>query len=342
MNNKKSITIRYIAKLCNVSPSTVSMVLNQNPKISAKTREKVLRVINKLDYYPNYYAKMLSKGKTNVIALVLPSLKRIFLDYYFAQSVSGIYETAREKKYDILLIVADEEFVNTGRYISLFKEKRIDGMIYVGSTLNDEYLAEFQELKYPFILLNSYLKNVKLPGVHADAVNGVYNAIEYLIKERNRRKIAFLSGPWNVTSTIDKFKGYKKALAKNKIKFRKALVIDGDFSIVSGEKAVNILKEKKLLTEIDGIFCCNDLMAKGVIEQLKREKIKIPEDIAVIGYDNHPVCETTTPRITTIEAPIYEISKKACELLIKNTGKESPFPYFNIKFPVKLIKRESA
>jgi len=338
---KQQISIKDIAKICNVSTATVSLVLNDSPKITQKTKEKVLKVIKEYEYYPNIIAKRLSKRITSTIAVIVPQISHIFNDYYFAESLSGIYDTALKYDYEILLQVANKEFVENKKYLRLFKEGRIDGALFVGSTLNDEYLKDFQNFSYPFLLVNSYLKNSKVPYIKGDAVEGGYIATKYLIS-KGRKKLAFIAGSWDVSTTIDKFEGYKKALQEFNINFDNNLIFTGNFTQISGSIIADEIKNKNLLNKIDAIFSSNDLMAMGLIEKFKSFGVKVPDDIAIVGFDNNPLSEICSPKITTVFLPVYEIASQCCEYIIKNKIENKEFQPIFKTLPVKLIIRESA
>lgn len=341
MMQKKEVNIRDIARACNVSPATVSLVINNHPRISAKTRNLVLKKIKEMDYYPNIIAQRLSKRTSKTLAVVVPEIKHLFNDYYFAESLSGTYDTALKYGYEILLKVGNEDFVLNKIYIRLFKEARIDGMVYIGSTFDDTYLKEFEKLNYPFVLVNSYLKRSKVSYVKGDAVKGGYLATKHLI-DRGHKNIGFLSGSWNVSTTVDKFKGYKKALKEAGITFKEEFVFTGDFTQLSGFHAVEEMMEKGVLKKITAIFCNNDLMAVGAVDKLNSLGIKVPDNIAIVGFDNNPISELYTPKITTIFIPVYEIASTSCEYIINNVLSRKKFVPIRKTLPVKLIVRESS
>jgi DNA-binding LacI/PurR family transcriptional regulator len=317
---KVAITIKDIAKLAGVSPSTVSCVLNNNPKIGEKTRNNILQIIKDTGFIPNIYARGLVNSKTNMIAVVMPDVKCVLGDRYFGEGVSGIYETALKHNYKIILERASYEFTSTKRHLSLFKEHSIDGMLYIGSTINDTYLVDFVGREYPFILVNSFLENIDINYVTAENENVGYKAVECFYNA-GHRKIAFIYGSMNVPNTLKHYIGYKKFLTEKKIKISAEYILPGDFSQQGGYKAtLDLLECSKKPT---AIFCGNDLMAIGCMKALKEKKILIPDDVAVIGCDNIKFGEFVTPKLTTFSQDIYEIASLACEKLINIIEKKS-------------------
>jgi len=338
--NKNKVSIRDIAASCDVSPATVSLVINNHPKISDVTRNKVLQKIKEMDYYPNVIAQRLSRRITKTVAVVIPKIDHIFYDFYFAQTVSGVYDAALKFDYEILLQVASEDFVLSKKYIRLFKEGRIDGMLCIGSTFDDTYLKEFENSTYPFILVNSYFKRSNVSYIKGDAVRGGYLATKHLV-ELGHKDILFLSGSWNVSTTVDKFNGYKKALKEAGIEFKEEYVITGDFTKLGGEKAVEVIKERGLLKKVSSIFCNNDLMASGFTDAIKDLGMTVPDDISVVGFDNSPISDLHSPKITTVDMNVYDIAFESCNYIINSLINKSQYKPIKKVFSSKLIIKES-
>jgi len=331
------ITIKDIAKLANVSTATVSFVLNNSSKVSEETRKRVLEIIKETGYTPNIFARGLVSSKTNTIAVIVPFISHVFGDRYFGEGISGIYDTAKKYNYKIMLEQASYEFAATKKYLELFKEHSIDGMLYLGSTINDTYLIDFAGRDYPFILVNSYLPNIDISAVYADNITTGYKAMEYFYNSGHRR-IAFIYGSMNVTGTIDQYVGIKKFFEEKNLTLSGHYVVSGDFTEEGGYKGTLTLLENENLPT--AIFCGNDLMAIGCIKALKENKIRVPQDIAVMGCDNIKIAEYTEPKLSTFKMDIYEIASLACEKLIQQIENKTN-ELIKIILPMEMIIRES-
>lgn len=329
------VTIKDIAKRCRVSPATVSLVLSGNKKIPDSTASKILRVIERTGYIPNISARNLVKKSTESVAVILPRLPHIFSNPFFGEALSGIYDYFSNRNYKIIIEVASPEFVKSKRYISLFREKSIDGMLYVGSTLADNYLECFDGEQYPFILVGSNFDNLNLSYVTGNNIEGGVLAANYLIN-MGHRKIGYITGHFNVISARDRFQGFKTALKKNKISFDESLVANADFDEDTGYFAAKTLLKKN----VTAIFCGNDLMALGALEAAEEAGMKVPEDLCVIGMDNIRFSPYGKSRLTTVDYNVYEMGRVASEKLfsmIENKNTQQ----VKVVLPVSLIIRET-
>ncbi|MCX7716660.1 MAG: substrate-binding domain-containing protein [Endomicrobia bacterium] len=336
------VTIREIARKCGVSTATVSLVLSNNPRISDKTKKKVLKVVRELNYYPNLAAKTLSTNKTHTLCVVVPQISQIFLNPFFAEALSGIYDYASKNGYRIILEVATYEFCFYKKYLSLFKERVIDGMLYVGSTLRDTYLVDLIKENLPIILVGSYFpesKRLPLSYVIGDNVQGGYLATKHLL-ELGHRRIGFITGHFGIISAYDRYIGYKKALQEAGIKIDKLLIAKADFDEETGYKAM-----KKLLNnnkDITAVFAGNDMMALGTIRAIKEYGLKVPQDISVVGMDNCKTLRLEQVGLTTVDYNVYKIGEVACKKLIEMISSEkSEVSQIKEVLPVKLIVRET-
>lgn len=334
------VTITDIAKKCGVSVATVSLVLSDHPRISKQTKQKVLRVIKQLKYYPNIAARMLSTNKTNTICIVVPQISHIFLDPFFSEVLNGIYDVAVKNDFRLLLEVATYEFCFYKRYLRLFKERMIDGMLYIGSTLNDKYLIDLEKEKLPVVLAGSYFpegKGPQLSYVIGDNKKGGYLATKHLIKLGHKR-IALITGNFRIISAYDRYLGYKQALQEAGIKFDRDLVVKADFDEQTGYRAM-----KKLLmlkNKPTAVFAGNDMMAVGAIKAITDSGLKVPDDIAVVGMDNVKFLLSTGTRLTTVDYNMYKIGVVSCEKLIQMLKKQT-VEYTGTVLPVKLIIRDT-
>jgi len=266
--NGTFVTIKDIANYVGVSTATVSMVLSGSPKISDETSQKVLEAIKIFNYRPSIAARSLVLNRTGVISLVVPQIENVFMQPFFSIALNGVYDACVENGFRLQIEVASFQFMKRKRYLRLFRERAIDGMIYIGSTASDTYLKELEKEEFPFIFAGSYLKKSSLPFVIGDNIKGGRIATAHLIK-LGRKRIAHIIGNFSVPSAVDRFEGYKSELEKHGLNFDPHLVSIGNFSHEGGYEAMKkILKFKP-----DAVFVGNDIMAEGALEAIKEARI---------------------------------------------------------------------
>lgn len=341
-----SITLKDIAKICGVSTATVSLVISDHPRIPESTKKRVLKIIKKLGYYPHSAARALSTNRTKTICVVLPQIPHIFSDPFFGEVLSGIYDYSSKNDYRLVLEVATYEFCFYKKYLQMFKERVIDGMIYVGSTLDDRYLIDLKNENLPFILVGSYFPDVDINYVIGDNFQGGYIATKYLIQLGHRR-IGYITGHFKIISAYDRFLGYKKALLDHGLQYDENLVLNADFDEITGYKAMikllNDRDKQSLRDKISAVFAGNDLMAIGAIRAIQERGLRIPQDISVIGMDNLPLSGFKEISLTTVEYNIRLMGEITCKKvieLIENSSKHTK-PQIKEILPVKLIIRNT-
>jgi DNA-binding LacI/PurR family transcriptional regulator len=307
------VTIETVAAEAGVSKTTVSFVLNGNESISEATRLRILEVIERLGYQPNTNARNLSARINQTLCVVLPELGHVFEDQYFARTLSGIYDEIEARGYRLLLKKASYEFASAKEYLHLFQRKEIGGMLYLGSTLEDTYLADFLETDFPFVLVNSVLPGLDLPNVIADYRHAGLLATRHLI-ELGHRRIAHVQGSWSTFSARERQAGYEEALGEAGIPFDKSLIVEGHFDREEAARGVERLMG--LARPPTAIFASNDVMAVGALEVLRRMKIRMPASVSVIGGDRTDASTMMTPPLTSVEQPVYEIARESVRLLI--------------------------
>lgn len=336
MENKKNLTIRDIARFANVSRSTVSLALNNSPKVNHKTKKKIMKIVNEVGYQPNYIARSLVSKKSEAIVVIVPEISHLFTDLFFAETLSGILDGLREKRYDLILHAADQEFIERKEYFKLFRQKRVDGGIFVGNLNTDYYIKEVVEAHYPVCLVNNSILGIS--RVVADNVNGAYQAIEHL-HQLGHRRIGFIKGLDEVTAGVDRYLGFKWARDKFSLDRDDKLVVFGNFSEESGYDAMNQLLD---LSEMPtAVFCTNDMMAIGAMKAVKERNLSIPEDISVVGGDNNILSGYVDPQLTTIDQQMYEMGRKSVEMLFQIIQDENWDEPVECIVPTRLITRGS-
>lgn len=337
MRNSK-ITIDDIAAKSGVSKMTVSRVINNKGSVSKKTAENVLRIMKKLDYHPNLIAQSLSSQKTATIGVLIPKTKQLFLDNYIAQILSGITDVAQQKNYRILVIPFDLDSEKGNQYLSVIKSKLVDGLILLKTKINDPFIDDLAEYGVPFILVNNKKIADNINFIDAENILGAKEAVKYLFS-KGHKKIAFIAGSMDETNSKDRFKGYKEALKELGIPYLKEYVIYGDFN--KDKAFTEVDKFLKLKKRPTAIFSSDDYMAIGAIEKIKSVGLSVPEDIAIVGFDNIELSGFIKPSLTTIKQPMYEIGRSAVEVLLDLVAKKKVPPIRNM-LKTELIKRDSA
>lgn len=334
---KKRCTIKDIAEHSGVSISTVSLVLNGNPRISVATRDRVLKTIQNLGYQPNRMARTLAWRHTRTLAVLLPQLKHGFADVYFGEIVSGIYDRACELGYKILLEVARTEFVENKEYLQLFDQKFVDGILFIGANSQHRFVEDFADGTRPMLMVNNYSREFDLNYVVSNYRHGAWQATHHLIRLGHQR-IGFISGGLlEIQTCQDIFESFKEVLTECRIALDPSLVVNGSLTEEGGMKAAEQLLHQG--PQLTAIFALNDKMALGAIKKLNELGFRVPQDIAVVGFDDIPQASFSIPSLTTVHQPLYEIGKLSCERLVELIHRK--VKQVEEEVPVYLVVRES-
>lgn len=337
MGNSK-ITIHDIARELNIDSSTVSRALSNNARVTQKTKDKVNAKALELGYQRNLLASSLRNNKTNTIGVIVPRISR----HFFSSAIAGIEETAYEAGYNVTISQSLEQLEREQKIAQTFSANRVDGVLISVSmeTKDNDYLKIFKNSGTPLVFFD---RHIEMPGnsnVLIDDFQGGLDATEHLIMQ-GCKKIAHFSGPQELEIYKNRFNGYKAALEKHNIPLDKNLIISSRLMETDG-----IENAKKLLSldiAIDGIFSANDTAAISALQYLKEQGIKIPEDIAIVGFSNEPISSVIEPSLTTIDQPGFEMGKIATNLLLKQIrDKQEPGNPETIVLKPVLIKRNSS
>ncbi|MGP4076893.1 LacI family DNA-binding transcriptional regulator [Halobacillus sp. K22] len=321
-----------VAKLAGVSTATVSRVLRNPETVTKTTKEKVLEAIEELKYQPNMLARHFRRSETNTILVVVPNI----INTVFAEIVGGIEEEAAKNGYRVLLRNSNNEIDSEYGSIEHMKQRQVDGMIMLSPKLDEDTLLDISE-KYPIVLATAHLDGTKIPVVSIDNVSSSKKATKHLLNLGHKR-IAHISGPLYSLISKYRFKGYREAMKENGIEFDTNLIREGEFTFESGyEQTLKLLDQKFPPT---AVFAASDEMAMGVINAAKHRGIKVPEELAVVGFDNIKFSAIFDPPLTTIAQPKFGMGKRAMEMLIKRFNGES-LDQMEHTLPDELIIRES-
>lgn len=331
------VTQKVIAKVAGVSVNTVSRALNDKPDVNPETKNKILKLAKEFRYTPNLLAKGLKVGETKSIGVVLSDISNPF----FSGVIQGIEDVAQKKSYSIIVCNSNEEYEREERSIRLLIQKRVDGVLITlveKKTLDISYL---KDMNVPFVLIARRIGIPEVSYVVADDVLGGFLATEHLIK-RGHKKILCIAGPPYVTTAQDRLAGYRKALCQYGIKFDENLVEFTNAKIEDAYKLIkSLLRRDKL--GFTAVATFNDYLALGVIKALYEKGLKVPDDLALVGYDDIEFAALTVVPLTTICMPKYELGKKAVEILSEQLLEKSDFPKpQHIIIKPYLVVRESS
>ena len=334
------VTLKEIALELGISVTTVSKALKGYKDVSPKTREAVLDLTKKLNYKPNSFAVNLRTKESKTIGLIIPEI----VHHFFSNIVNAIIEKAEKKGYLVIILQSNESEELEKKQIDLLLSKRVDGILISlsNNTKNLDHLKKIIANKTPLVLFDKISKLVDCSKVVIDDRKAAYAATEHLIKT-GCKKIAHFRGPLNPQNSIDRFLGYKKALEDYHLTFDNSLVFTCEK--VTFEEGYQFAK--KIYTkhkDIDGIFAITDLVGIGAVAYFNEVGVKIPEQIAIIGFSNWFMSSVISPSLSTIDQPGFEMGKKALKLLIKeieSSKKGLTFEFKTIVLPTNVIKRKS-
>lgn len=325
-------TITDVALKANVSITTVSRVVNNSShKVHPATRERVQQVVQELDFRPNALAKGLPTKKTLTIGIIIPDIS----NPYYSEIVRGIQNVADKAGYSVTLQNTDGKQEGIIRSIYLLRDKSADGVIFSGGIIAGyETLSILRELKERVVVIGRH--QVDFPAVMVDNMGGASHAAQHLIG-LGHTKIAFIGGSDGSTTSEDRLAGYRNALAQNGFPYDEKLVTQGSWNPRSGYLMAKMLLRAK--NRPTAIVCANDQMAFGAIKAAKEARLAVPDDLAVVGFDNIPLSSYFDPPLTTVEIPIQEIGAASMKMLI---GLLSGIKFEKLKvFKTKLLVRGS-
>ena len=298
--------IQDIARLANVSVATVSRVINNNNNVKEETKERINQIIKENNYCPNIIARNLSKNENNTVGVIVPDIKNL----YFASIMDGIVDEANNRNLNIILGCSNENFKLQKKYIELFIEQRVKGIIIAVTQNSYDKINFFEQIssKIPLVLIDRKIDK-QMPGVFFENFYSSYGVIEKFIKH-GKKKIGFLAGPQTISTAKERLDGYKKALKDNGIKYDKKLVLYGDFTLESG---YNLGKEI-LKREINAIYISNNSMTLGFLKALKELNIN-SESMEIATFEDNEIIRFIDEKIVSYDIPFSELSKKSIEIL---------------------------
>lgn len=318
--NFLGITINEIAQKANVSTATVSMVLNNKPGISYATREKVIRIAEEFGYSlsPLKKANFKSKGKLQ-LAIYRKHSKVVSDTPFFQALIEGIESKSRYHSYQLIIkYLSDYSDIDVVQ--KEIKENLIDGMLLLGTEMEEQDFLKFSKMEIPILLVDSYFMDISANYVVIDNIGGLYKATKYLLS-KGHKKIGYLKSSISIQNFQERYEGYSKALAEsnllpdNRYTITLLPTMDGAY-----EDMIKALSKK---THLPTAFVAdNDIIALGAMKALKENNIKIPDDVSIVGFDDMPFCTITDPKLTTINVDKNALGQLAVENLIHMMNRE--------------------
>lgn len=332
------VTIKDVARKAEVSPASVSKVINKRPHVSPKTKAKVLKAIQELNYEPNATARKLVMKTTENIGFIIRSSTKGRANPFYVKILDGVESVIKKEGFNLLFSTVEEKLKGPENLPKKIKESNVDGLIIVG-IIDNNFIYEIIKKELPLVLVDYYLKEKELNYVLTDDLRGAYKAVSWLI-ELGHRKIAMINGPQTHTSFLDRFRGYKLTLLDHGIKYEKEYVQTvPKGGIECGYRAGKHLLELK--QPPSAVFCANDNIAIGAMKIIKDRGLRIPGDISVVGFDDIEQASHIEPPLTTVRVHNEELGRVAVQKLIEAMNNRSKRPERTI-IPTELIIRESA
>lgn len=308
----KKVSLVDVARRANVSISTVSRTITQTGKIGEKTQEKVREVMRELGYKPNRVARRLRAqgGKRHLIGLIIPNIQNPF----FADLARGVEDVAYKNNFAVMLCNYDEDPQKELFYLDVMQAESVDGIILPPAHEDDPDVLRVKQSGIPVVCVDRSLNDPTIDKVEVDNEQGSFDAVAHLLKKGHRR-IGLISGPGDSSTGRERLEGYRRAHAEAGIPVDETLIRFGNYKQESGREIAEALLA--VSHPPSALFACNNLMLVGAIETIFALKLKIPEQVAIIGYDDLPLAAVFDPPLTVVQQPAYEVGQRAAELLFR-------------------------
>jgi LacI family transcriptional regulator len=327
------ITVKDVARRAGVSTATVSHVINETRFVSEELRAKVYQAMEALDYRPNAIARSLRRKETQNIGMIIPDVAYPFL----AEVARGLEDRGFALGYSAILCESNSDLEREATCIDLLQAKRVDGIVFIAAGESSSHVRTLVERGVPVVVCDRELPGVEVDTVIADNVGSGRQATEHLIRLGHRR-IGCIAGPRELCISNRREDGYKRALKEHGIPVDKDLIVRGDFRCRGGYEA---MRELLAFDERPtAVFACNDLMAMGAICAASKRRLRIPEDIAIVGCDDIALAAFTNPSLTTVAQPKHEMGAVAVDMLVGRIADRSESPTKRV-LPTELVIRDS-
>ncbi|HEU5289083.1 MAG TPA: LacI family DNA-binding transcriptional regulator [Cyclobacteriaceae bacterium] len=335
---KEKTTIHDIAEKLNITASTVSRALKDHPRISEATKKAVLKVAQKLNYQPNHIAAALRNGRSNIIGIIVPTADRSF----FSSVVRGIEEIANKASYNVMICQTYDRYEKEVATVEALMNARVDGIIasMAKETENFDHYRKLKEKGIPLILFDRSNDELEVSNVIIDDYLGAYKAVEHLIQQGCTR-IAHFTSVKKVSIYRERFRGYREALESYKIPFDESLVIESNLQLEDGRESME--KLLKLSDRPDAVFSSSDYGAMGALQVMKEKGIKVPKEIALVGFSNESFTSFSEPTLTTVDQHSMRMGNAAAEIFLEQiaNGNKVFIPKKTVLKPDLIIRNSS-
>lgn len=329
------MNLEQIAKLSGVSRSTVSRVINNDPNVNVVTRERVMQVVQRVNYTPNAAARGLAAGRTHVLGLVIPTgVSVLFTDPYFPILIQGVSSACNAREYSVMLWLAEPEYERR-QIRQIMYSGLVDGVIVSSMLLNDSLVQALSDGDRPFMLVGRHPTDTHASYVDADNIGGAREAVAHLLR-LGRTRVATITGPQNMIAGADRLAGYLAALRDRAVMSDPTLIVEGDFTEAGGYRAMQQL----LARRPDAVFAASDVMAFGAMRAMREAGLRVPEDVAIVAFDDLPQAARTEPPLTSVRQPIYRLGATAVDSLLDLFEYPDSSPR-RIVLPTELVVRTS-
>ena len=338
MDQDKDVTIYDLARALNISVATISRALKDDPVVSKKTKKKIMDLAEEMGYRSNHFARNLRNRKTFMIGVIIPRVN----SYFMSTVIAGIEKVTNEAGYNLIISQSSESAEKEVLSVKTMFNNRVDGLLVslAYDTTDTSHFELFQRRSIPFLFFDRVAEDNRWTNVLIDNRKAGYEATSHLIAQGCRR-IVHLTADSKSNVYIDRFLGYRQALSDNGIPYADELLIRNTLTQEAGADAAAIIRGMK--HRPDGVFVANDNCAVGCLLALKRGGIRIPEEIAIVGFNNDPVSTVVEPNLTTINYPGYEMGVVAARNLIHHLSGMSSIDSTNtILLKADLIVRASS
>ncbi|HZU86488.1 MAG TPA: LacI family DNA-binding transcriptional regulator [Anaerolineaceae bacterium] len=332
-----SLTLEDIAKKAGVSRATVSRVVNHRTNVNEDVRERVLEIIRQTGYYPHAAAQTLASQRSSTLGLILPhSVSLLFTDPYYSHFTKGVSQACNQHDYTLALFLVQNKEDELKIFPRLARPGMLDGVILQSGHHGDQSLiGRMVDANMPVVMIGRPFLAPNVSYIDVDNVNAAYSAVAHLMRQ-NRQRIATITGPLASTAGVDRLAGYRKAFEDRGQSVRESLIAEGDFTEVGGYYAM----QRLFPAQPDAVFAASDIMAAGAMRAVLEAGLRVPEDIAFVGFDDLPVTSLVNVALTTVRQPVVQLGVQAVELLL-DVIENGATPPRRIIIDTELVIRES-
>lgn len=333
------VTIVDIAKKANVSPSTVSRIISNDARISKATKEKVTEIMNEMGYHPNVVARSLVNKSTKTIGLIIPGItEKEYQHPCFIEALRGAGYAANKNKYNIQLTSINSYEEEKWAITELTRGGAVDGILLIGWSISPEACREIKKMDFPFVTIGKIENEENVCCVDNNNFSIGYDLTVHLLNQ-GCKKIAFIGYSKTFSVETERVRGYKKALEDYHISCDSRFMIEGNYIKNNGYDLIKQIFAQDIVP--DGVIASDDFLAYGALQFIKEQRLKVPEDIAVVGFNNALASGYFSPSLTSVEVNSFRQGEKAVELLISRI-KSSDKSYSTVIIPGDLVIRESS